>query len=115
MLTMLSWILGLGLAAVYLFAIGVAAKRVKRETAKDLLARQELHWVQQTTHLAHPDTCPREIVAWLAEPLVPAGQVDTLDPLSFQRCALACGHDPAMTQWALLRKPQYRHKRQAND
>ena len=115
MLTMLLWALGLALTAVYLFAIGAASKRLKRETAKDLLVRQELHWVQQTTHLAHPDTCPREIVAWLAEPLVPADRVDTLDPLSFQRCALACGHDPDMTQRALLRKRPYRHTREANN
>ena len=87
---------------VWWSAVSFAARRSRAVRARNDRELQQTHWATQTAHLTHPNTCPREVLTWLAEPLVPTSEADRLPLLSFQRCASACGHDPETTQRLLL-------------
>lgn len=86
---LLSWGIGIGLAAACWTYLTVSDRRIRASVAREGRVRQAIHWARQTTHLSHPDTCPREVLERLTEPLVPADRADILPLLSFQRCALA--------------------------
>ncbi len=96
------WMLGATLLAVWWFAVSSAARDARAARERDDRELQQLHWMRQTIQLTHPNTCPPDVLVWLAEPLVPPGEADKLHLLSFQRCALACGHDPVSAQKMLL-------------
>ncbi len=96
------WMLGATLLAVWWIVVSHAARGARAARERDDRELQQLHWMRQTTHLTHPHTCPPEVLAWLSEPLVPPDEADKLHLFSFQRCALACGHDPVSAQKMLL-------------
>ena len=104
--TILWWSMCASLATLGTIAVVVASDRIRTVVARQDREWQEIHWARQTAHASHPDTCPYHVIEWLSEPLVPPDQVRHLPLLSFQRCALACGHHPARTQETLLNRLQ---------
>ena len=90
--------IGIAPAAACWTFLAVPDRRTRACVAREDRVRQAIHWAQQITRLSHCGSWPRDVLEWLAKPLVPA---DTLPLPGFQRCAIACGHDPLYVQETL--------------
>ena len=96
------WAMCAGLLIIATSVTVLAASGVAEANERPDREWQEVHWARETAVIAHPDTCPPDVLEWLSKPLVLADRLDALPLLSFQRCAMTRGHDRARAQTKFL-------------
>ena len=100
------WAALAGVAGLYGAAVWVVGRQLVKVVERSNRDWQRRHWARQTAFVSHPHSCPTDVIEWISEPVEPPDRIEHLPVLSFQRCAIACGHDPAEQRRRLLNRLQ---------
>ena len=98
------WVALAGVTGLYGAAVWVVARQLVKALERSNRDWQRRHWACQTAFVSHPDGCPTDVLEWVSEPIEPPDRIEHLPVLSFQRCAIACGQDPAEQRRRLLNR-----------